>query len=406
MTYDEALEYIHSAPKFSKELGNRALKIILERLGNPENDLKFIHIAGTNGKGSTAAMTESIFRRAGYKTGLFTSPFIERFNERIRFCGDEIDDLHLADFTERVVRCMEENDTYLSEFAIIFVISLLYFKERKCDIVVLEAGLGGRLDATNAINKAEIEIITKIGLDHMQYLGNTKESIALEKCGIIKENSVVVTNSEQDGGVMEVIRRCCDEKNARLLIAENPDFLQAVPSLGGDFQKYNAAAAACSARALGIGEDVIKYGIEHTFWPGRFEWITDRILLDGCHNADGAAAFSKSAQKINKSMTIVTCAMEDKDTLSIAHELSEVTDSVVVTKLDMPRAAACEKYADDFKNCGVKAKIIENPYEAIKYALSKSDVCAVCGSLYLIGEVRGKINSFKRKELGADAVCR
>lgn len=397
MTYEEAVGYIHSAPKFSKELGNRALKIILEKLGSPHKKLEFVHIAGTNGKGSTAAMLESMLRSGGYKTGLFTSPFIERFNERICFCGEAIDDGELAHYTEAVKCCMEECNTFLSEFAIIFVVSLLYFLEKGCDIVVLEAGLGGRLDATNAIEKSRVCVITKIGLDHMQYLGDTKEKIAAEKCGIIREGGIAAIYPEQDESVLEVIKKHCGEKGARLCVAPMLQNCgekliyngkEVSLSLSGDYQGANASLAARTAELLGLDEKHIIYGLEHTFWPGRFEWITDRLLLDGCHNADGAEAFRKSAEKINRSITIVTCAMSDKQTDAIAQSFSGITDSIVVTELDMARAANAEFFAAEFEKCGKAVKIIKNPFEAIEYALSKSEVCAVCGSLYLIGEVR------------------
>lgn len=400
MTYDEALCYIHSAPKFSKELGNRALKKILDEFDNPQDDLKCVHIAGTNGKGSIASMLNAMLFGAGIKTGLFTSPYIEVFNERIQVNSDIISDDELAYYTDKVKECMEKNNTFLSEFALILVIAFLYFKDKNCEIVVLETGLGGRLDATNVINKSELSIITKIGLDHMQYLGDTKEKITIEKCGIIKEHSTVLIYPEQEKNVIDIIQKFCAEKNSRLIIPklldkENEaliyDDIKIYPSLKGEYQRGNVSVAVSAAKQLGLKKEEIKFGTEHTFWPGRFEFVTDNILLDGCHNGDGARAFAESTKKIEKSITIVTCAMEDKDISEIACELSKVTKSIIVTEIDMPRCTKAEVYANEFKKYGIEPKIIKNPFEAIDTALKESDICAVCGSLYLIGEVRKSI---------------
>ena len=181
MNYEETLIYIHNTPKFARTLGNDLLKKLLKKLGNPQKDLKFIHIAGTNGKGSAAVMLSQILINCGLKVGLYTSPYIERFNERIRINGEEIPDDILADIATRIRETIEKYDTPVSEFALDTAIAFEYFKSQKCDIVVLETGLGGRLDATNVIDKSIVSVIMSIGFDHTQYLGETIEEITAEK---------------------------------------------------------------------------------------------------------------------------------------------------------------------------------------------------------------------------------
>ena len=222
MNYEEAISYIQSAPKVSKKLGNDALKKILNILDNPQDKLKFVHIAGTNGKGSTAAMINSVLCKSKIKTGLFTSPYLEVFNERIRINNEMISDDKLCFYTEKVKCTMEKNNTFLSEFSLILVIALLYYADVKCEIIVLETGLGGRLDATNVIPDKLIAVITKISRDHMQYLGNTESEIAFEKCGIIKPGTTVVSYPEQSVESLEVIEKTCGEMNVELIIPQKP----------------------------------------------------------------------------------------------------------------------------------------------------------------------------------------
>ena len=205
MNYEQSIDYIHSIPKFCRPLGNANLEKLLTHLDNPQKKLKFIHIAGTNGKGSTAAMTAEILKKSGFKTGLFTSPYLEVFNERIRINGENITDNDLAEYVTRVKAIMEENNALVSEFAFITAVSFLYFYEKQCDIVVLEVGMGGKLDATNVIDSSLVSVICKIGLDHTQYLGDTIEEIAKEKCGIMRNGGTAVSYPNND--VRDIIEK-------------------------------------------------------------------------------------------------------------------------------------------------------------------------------------------------------
>lgn len=404
MTYDEAIKYIHSAPKLAKVLGNESLRFLLEALGNPQKNLKFVHVAGTNGKGSVCAMLDSVLRASGIKTGLFTSPYLEVFNERIRTEGENIPDLCLAELTETVKHCMEKHNVFLSEFALIFVIALLYFKREQCSVVVLETGLGGRLDATNVIDESLVSVITSIGLDHMQYLGNTKEEIAAEKCGIIKEGGRVVLYPVQDDSVLETVRRFCRKQNAGLFIPPLPEPAAGERSfscggreyslsLGGHYQPYNAAAAIKAAQLLSedgfpITDENIRRGLAETVWHGRFEWLSDRLLLDGCHNEDGAAELVRSLAGEKRHITIVAAVMKDKDFASVAEKLSRLSGDIIATGLDMERAVPPSELAESFAACGAAVRVIEKPAEAVSTALEGEGICVVCGSLYLIGEIR------------------
>ncbi len=402
MNYDEALNYIHSSPKLSKPLGNQNLKAVLKELGSPENKLRFVHIAGTNGKGSVSAMTDSVLRCAGYRTGLFTSPFLERFNERIKFNGEDINDEELAVIASKVADVVKSKNIELAEFSVIFAIALLYFEKKDCDVVVLETGLGGRLDATNAIGKSIVAAVTSVGFDHMQYLGNTIQKIAREKAGIIKNEGHIVLYPEPSSEVFEVFSKTARDKNAELTVCSKPliagDALvyknkKYRLSLKGSYQYSNAAVCLEIIEVLrnfgfSIDERHIAEGFETTVWPGRFEWISERILLDGCHNIDGVTEFVKSAKNIDKPITIVTGVMQDKDYHSIAQKLSEVTKKIVVTKCDVPRSLEVDEYKKAFEINGINATVCENSAEAVRRALENDGVCAVCGSLYLIGEVR------------------
>lgn len=407
MDYFEAIEYIHNAPKISKKLGNSALVKALELFGSPHNELKFIHVAGTNGKGSTSAMLESILSCAGYKTGMFISPYIERFNERIQINSISIGDNDLARITTDVKRLLVENNIELSEFAIIFLVAMIYFKENQCDIIVLETGLGGRLDATNSIKKSEVSVITSVSYDHMQYLGDTIEQIAFEKCGIIKSNGTVVLYNNPSKEVLEVVNKTINNRSAELIVAkecvgnENEivyDKKRYILSLHGEYQYSNASVClevinVLKRKGYVISDTHIEEGLIKVKWPGRFEWLNERLLLDGCHNEEGAQRFVQSVNKLDKNITIVTGVMADKDYESIAQILSRVAHEIIVTKPDVPRALEPSDYAEYFKKAGAQTRIIESPVEAVNYVLENTkNVCAVCGSLYLIGEVR---SSFK-----------
>lgn len=402
MKYTDALNYIHSTPKFQRILGNDLLKKLLSALNNPEKSLKFIHIAGTNGKGSTAAMTASVLQKAGYKTGLFTSPFIERFNERIQINNIPIPDDTLASLTETVMHAIDTYHTPVSEFALITAIAFLYFASEKCDIVILETGLGGRLDATNVIENPLLCAITSISLDHTRYLGDTVELIASEKFGIIKENVPVILYPIQKASVFDIARRFCTEHHSKLIIPDLPSGTNGnmtykneeyTLSLKGSYQINNAAVVIeiiNFLKLLGfkISLSDLKYGLSHTKWIARFEFLTPDLIIDGSHNPDGVKNLKSDILALNKNITLIVAMMEDKEYSECVKLFSEITDNIIITQIDIPRCCKAEVLAAEFERRGIAPTICKALPEAVALAEAENGITCICGSLYLAGEAR------------------
>lgn len=401
MNYNETIKYIHKIPKFRRPLGNAQLERLLDAAGNPQDKLKFIHIAGTNGKGSTSVMLAKMLELQGYKTGMFTSPFIEVFNERIQINGENIPDEDLAVYATMLRSLMEENEAYVSEFAFITAVAFMYFARQNCDYVVLETGMGGKLDATNIVKNTVVSVLTSISLDHMQFLGDTIEEIAQEKCGIIKPGVPVVSYPNMQ--IKNIIESAAEEKGSELVFALEPDIMENgfiyekknyQLALKGTYQPKNAAVAIETAAMLNkygvlISEENIRKALEQAAWMVRYEFIRDNLVIDGGHNIDGVRELRKSLENEGKKIYLVMAMMEDKSFDECIAEISACASRVYCTQLDMPRCAKASEIAAAIKDREVK--IIENPIEAVKTALAEADdntlVC-VCGSLYLAGEIR------------------
>ena len=401
--YKEALEYIHSIPKFRRPLGNEKLNRLLESLDKPQRNLRFIHIAGTNGKGSCAAMTAAILAAQGYKTGLYTSPFIEVFNERIQINGKMIDNESLVRLTELVRHKMDENDAQVSEFAFITALAFVYFCEEKCDFVVLETGMGGRLDATNVIDKSCVSVLMSISLDHTQFLGETIEEIALEKCGIIKENGTVVSYPNEK--VRSIIEEECKKKNADLTFAKAPQLtadgfvyenVEYALSLKGEYQPYNAAVVLEIIKALRkngveIDDKAVKYGLAHTSWQARFEFVRENVIIDGGHNPDGIHMLKKSLEKLDRKIVLVIAMMKDKSYAECIEDISRCAANVVATELSGERCLKAAEIGQALSKTNVPYEIEPNVKNAVERAMrlaGADGVVCICGSLYLAGEAR------------------
>jgi dihydrofolate synthase/folylpolyglutamate synthase len=420
MNYQQALDYIHSLERFGSKPGLERIRALTERLGNPQNRLKFVHIAGTNGKGSTAAFIASIATAAGYRTGLYTSPYIVRFNERIKLDGEDISDGDLAGYATRIQSAVEdmlrEGMEHPTEFEVITALAFLYFVEKQCDVVVLEVGLGGRFDATNIIPSAAVSVITKIEMDHMAILGDTFAKIAYEKAGIIKDCGKVVTYP-QEKSALETIAAVCRDRNATLYCAA-PDELAGVelkrgllafshPGLGrletsivGAHQVYNAAVALKTIEVLNdtgfnILPEQIRQGFRKASWPGRFELLRTNpdFYVDGGHNPDGIRSFVNTFKKIypGRKAIIIFGVMKDKEYETMVAELSEIAERFIAVTPDTPRALSAEKLA---KVMSMYCQNVECS-DTIKKAVEKSmnlastgDIIASLGSLYYIGQVR------------------
>ena len=319
MDYKQALEYINGSSWRKSRLGLERVTELLSRMGNPQAELKFVHVAGTNGKGSICAMLASVLKRAGLKTGLFTSPYLRRFNERMQINGEQISDTELAGIVTELRRHADAMDEHPTEFEMMTAAALRWFADSGCDIVVLEVGLGGRYDATNAIPCPECCVIANIGLDHTAILGDTLESIAYEKAGIIKYGAAVVLY-QQYGETMETVREVCREKSAELIVPDFDDISVEFDSIDGQVFSYggesyaipllgahqlrNAATVLETIEVLRrqgweIDHDAVESGLYSVAWPARFEVLhADEpwFVLDGGHNPQCAAALRECTE--------------------------------------------------------------------------------------------------------------
>ncbi len=408
MTYDNALEYIHSFLKFGSKPGLERIEALLEKLGNPQKNLRIVHVAGTNGKGSVSTMLSNIFRAEGKKTGLFTSPYIVDFCERIQVNGEMISHEKLAFLTEKIKPIVEELNSKgiePTEFEIITAMAFDFYFQENCDIVVLEVGLGGLLDSTNVVEKPLASVITSISFDHTDVLGNTLTEIAEQKCGIIKENSITVAYPFQELEVIKKIRQTTTEKNNSLFV---PDLslleiiectfektvvkykdIELTLHLFGEHQIYNMLTAVETALKLGVDVDAIKKGIESTTMPARVEFLSEKIVLDGGHNESGTEMMSKVLSLFEENIVVVSM-MADKDVSASVKNLSSNAKVMIATECSNPRAMKANELEKICKEYCSEVYAISDPFEAIDKAfkLRKDNLLAVCGSLYLASEVR------------------
>lgn len=394
MTAQEAIDYINNYTWSAWKLGLGRTRELLAGLGNPQKNLKFVHVAGTNGKGSTCAMTASVLTAAGYKTGLYPSPYIEDFRERIQIDGQMISPEALADVTSRVAAVADAMEDHPSQFELITAIGMVYFSESHCDIVVLEVGMGGEFDSTNAIDAPEVAVICNIGLDHTQYLGDTIEKIAATKCGIIKPGCSVVSYDNVPT-VMDVIRARAGECEAKLYLAADEDPSYPI-SLLGPFQKRNEQTVLAIVRALrdrgfGISEDALKKGLMSATWPARFEKLSDEPLffLDGGHNVQCAEALVECIKSFlpDTKVTFLIGMLADKDVEQVVARIAGYAANWVCITPDSPRALAaselaqiCELYAP--------ATVADTVRTGILTAIDSGIPTVAFGSLYSAGEIR------------------
>jgi dihydrofolate synthase/folylpolyglutamate synthase len=415
MTYDEALEYIHGVSNFFCKPGLERITALCDMLGHPERELKFIHVAGTNGKGSFCSMTDSVLRAAGYKVGLYTSPYIYEFNERMRVDGENIPNETLCELTEYVKQFADKMEDSPTEFELITAIAFEYFKREKVDVVVLEVGMGGRFDSTNIIRNPLLSVITGIALDHVAFFGDTVEKIAGEKAGIIKDNAPVLYGGEDDVA-RAVIKNTAKamgseyyETDYSALKVNNTDLSgteftyrgEAMKiSLLGLYQPKNAsvvldAVKLLRARGLKISDSAVKTGLEKATWRARFE-IIERdplVIFDGAHNPQGIRAATDSIKTYfkDRKVCVFTGVLKDKDYNVIAKTLSEITDTAFTITPDNPRALPAEDYAEVLSTYGISATPCKDISEALrlgKSAAKDRDTALCClGSLYTYVEV-------------------
>ena len=420
MNYTEALEYIHSICWTFTKPGLERISALCEKLGNPQDELKFIHVAGTNGKGSFCSMIDSVLRVAGYKTGLFTSPYIKVFNERMQFCGENIADDELAEITEYVKPFADSMEDKPTEFELITAIGFEYFKRKKCDVVILEAGMGGRLDSTNIIKSSLLSVITGISLDHTAFLGDTVEKIAAEKAGIIKNGGAVLFGGNSKS-VEEVIKAKATEMGADYHFADKTSLDIIASDLTGStfnylgycdvklpllglYQPWNAANVLCALEILKtkgftVSEEAVRAGLLAARWPARFEIISrdPLIIFDGAHNPEGIETAVASIKRYfgDQKVCILTGVMKDKDYNYIAGKFAEIADRAFTITPDNPRALPAEEYAKVLEGVGIKATSYTSVASALdgakKYAKETNTALLCLGSLYMYCEVIDKI---------------
>lgn len=397
MTYQEAVSFLTSLPRTAGAPTLERMRRLMEALGNPQDSLKFIHIAGTNGKGSTAAMIAKMLEVGGNRVGLFVSPYIYSFTERIQINGRPIPESALARLTQKLLPYRDG----LTAFEAVTALGFCYFLQEQCDWVVLEVGLGGRFDATNIIKDPAMSVLTHIDLDHTELLGNSVEKVAMEKCGIIRPEGTVVTTPQQHPEALKVIRRVCSEKRAALRIAravtiENEyrgklEIRQGerVYALGmtAHYQAENAATALCVAECLGLSQEARRLGLLRAVMPGRFEWRTPHLLLDGAHNPNGLLALYNCLMRITlpEEVCLILGMLPDKNREAALPFLRRVSDKIIVVPVHNARGDNGKALLRSVKKYWADATLAPDVKTAI--AQADRDVAVVCGSLYLLGEI-------------------
>lgn len=410
MTEQEGEALIRQRAWTGRKPGLERIRRLLGELGNPQKKLKFVHIAGSNGKGSTAAMLSSVLTSAGLKTGLYTSPHLWSIRERFQVDGIPISEADFGEITARVLEAAEDE----TEFELMTAIGMAWFLEAGCDIVVLETGLGGRLDSTNIIDAPEAAVITHIGLEHTELLGDTLGQIAAEKAGIIKEGCDVVLYG-QSGEVLAAVESACRTRRASLAVTAQPEVLSAGLegqtftyrgegpchiSLLGEHQVRNAAVVLETVNVLrrrgwNIPEEAVVRGLDRARWPGRLELVrrSPDVILDGGHNPQCMEALSRALKELypGKKLIFLTGVLADKNWPAMMEELLPLAREFYTVTPDSPRAMPAAELAAWLERRGVRAVPCGSIREGLELALvflPPEDVVCVTGSLYMIGEVR------------------
>lgn len=391
------LDWLYSTQWFGVKLGlGNMERLLREGLANPAPGVKVLHVAGTNGKGSVCAIADSVARALGIKTGLFTSPHLVDFRERIRVNGEMIpaDDLdreliHLRE----LVASWDPHPTF---FELSLAVALRWFKARGCELIVLETGMGGRLDATNAV-PSDVSVITPIGMDHCEWLGDTLAKIAGEKAGIFKPG-VPVFSSTQEPEARRVLLEHANMVRCPIRFIEEP--LVGYPlSLPGTFQRHNAALAVEALFSLGypLNVESVSYGLAHVTWPGRFDRRPEhRMVLDGAHNPHGAAMLARVWREWfpHGNASLIFSALSDKDPVALLRELRPIADQIIVCPVDSPRARSADDLACAARAAGFHDAEITTAADiatALAAARAMENTILVAGSLYLIGQTLAEI---------------
>lgn len=382
MTYQESLAWLYSTQQFGIKLGLQNTIRLLDGCGNPHDGLKILHVAGTNGKGSVCAMLDAILRQAGYRTGLYTSPHLVDFRERIQINGEWVSREFVAANLTRLRKLCAACTHPPTFFEIATVLALDAFAEARCDVVLLETGMGGRLDATNAVTPV-ISIITPIAMDHAEWLGDTIEKIAAEKAGIFKAR-VPAVSAPQLPSVADVLRRRATSTGAALTFVTEP--WSGTVALSGEHQTWNAALAVHALEVAGLrpADEIIRKGLASVRWPGRFQQLSDQLVVDGAHNPHSARALVDTWKTVfgDQKASVVFGALRDKDYREMLDVLGEIASEFLFVPIASARAARPE----EFTGC---SRVPSRTFDDLSSALndSRGRLTLVTGSLFLVGEV-------------------
>lgn len=406
MIYQQTIKMLQSQGKFYINLGLERILAVLNLFGNPQNSLKIIHVAGTNGKGSVCSTIANILTHNGYKTGLYTSPHLVEYTERIKINNEQISKDDFTNYIENVCAIADVNNIDLTEFEILTVAAYKYFYDSKVDFAIMETGLGGRYDATNVCKQPVVSVITSISLDHTDRLGDTTDKIAYEKAGIVKENSKVVVNSDNIG--LNVIERVSKEKNAKLIIAKdniNTTFENGINyvvynekkyefPLLGLYQRQNLSLIFKTIEELPckISEEGLREGLKTVKWNARLQYIKDKnLIIDGAHNPAAAAELKKSLDYYfkNQKRIFIYSTINTKDYVSIAKILFNPEDEIYYLNFNYKTAVPFEEYK---KKVNFLSNIKQINKENIPSVLEKNGLKILTGSFYMIGEILSDYN--------------
>ncbi len=433
MDINEAIAYINDPKRNGSRFGLESIARLLDKMGNPHKQLQFIHVAGTNGKGSTSAMMASILRQCHYRVGLFTSPYIRRFNDRIQWNGEDIPDEAVVAITQSMQEASEtierEGKLPPTTFELVTAMALAYFAEKGTDIVVLEVGLGGTLDCTNVIDSPLAAVITPISYDHMDVLGHDLTSIAANKAGIIKPGTVCITGNQAEEAMVVLKDRCktlhvplvstdfsrqreisaTAEKTVFTWQRDEQIYRYELP-LVGHYQLENAALALIALEELDhreiltLQDEGISRGLEQVAWPGRLEVLSEHpyVVLDGSHNPQGVDNLVHNLDIFpHRQCYLVMGVMADKEVTPMLQTLAPFVTEVLATAAPLPRSMTAKELGERWQQIGVPVTVWENPYDAVKAACQKAteeDLILVAGSLYLVAEVRKSLVTSQNAE--------
>lgn len=434
MNYSEIIKNIENREGKRKSYDFKRMRSLLSILNNPHIGLKYLHIAGTNGKGSTSSFLYNILKSGGYKVGLYTSPHLERYTERIIINGREISEDDFVKLSEKVINAEKKiisEFEMLTYFEFITAVGFLYFKENDCDYCVLEVGMGGLSDSTNVIETKDkiLSVITPISMDHMQYLGDTIEEITNQKIGIIGEG-VLCTSSNRNSHIEDLVAKKAKEKNAPFydlndikvenleiddrhtkfdVLFKDEKMENLKTNMIGYYQLDNATVSILSILELrdmgllNISNDSIRDGLLNTNWPGRMERISENptVILDGAHNFDGILRLTESLKLFKyKKLTIITSILDDKEHEKMLHEFAKYSNEIIIVDLSTNRKTNLNTLKDEATKYSSNVLIINSLEEAIEIAVknsSKDDLIVIAGSLYLVSETKELINSVLKK---------